>query len=83
MDELTKVAINFAAPASKKPGRGQNSMVSLTSGAGFKSPVASNPLKANPAKPTNYSIVHSEAPPAAQGTASAVSKAVPPPPVRT
>ena len=79
VDEMAKVAANFAAPPSKKTGMGNNVTVSSTSGAGIPTPS----LKSDPAKPTNYSIVNSVAPMAAQGTASAVSKAVPPPPVRT
>lgn len=85
IDELAKLAdSNAGAPPSQKTGLGQNVMVSSSSSSGFSTPSVANPMKAaDSPKPTNYSIVHSEAPMAAQGTASAVSKAVPPPPVRT
>jgi hypothetical protein len=85
VDELAKLAdSNAGAPPSMKTGLGENSMVSSSSSSGITTPTVNNPMKAaTPPKSTNYSIVHSEAPMAAQGTASAVSKAVPPPPVRT
>ena len=82
MDELTKISATFGsgpnmlAPFRMKSGMGGNIMAGAQSG-GIKQ--SKNPT----AKPTNYSIVHSEAPTAAQGITASSSKAVPPPPVRT
>jgi len=94
MDELSKIAAagpataakgNFAAPMGLKSGMGSNSMVTSSSSKGTVSSLPKmNPMKADAAaKPTNYSIVHSEAPSAAFGSTASTSKAVPPPPVRT
>lgn len=79
IDELSKIAgANVASPF--KMTAGHNVMTGLTT---TKSGLPKTPgLKAAPAKPTNYSIVHSEAPSAAYGSALS-SKSVPPPPVRT
>jgi hypothetical protein len=93
-DEMLKISAaspaaaaggNAAAPAGLKSGFGSNAMVSLSSGKStLSSTPKTNPAKGNvEAKPTNYSIVHSEAPSAAFGSTSSTSKAVPPPPVRT
>lgn len=76
IDELTKLSSNMAAPPSLKSGMGANAMVPSTPRVGIPK------QEKNPAaKPTNYSIVHSESPRAGQDTA--LSKAAPPPPVRT
>ena len=94
MDELQKISAltpagaaksNFAAPLGLKTGMGDNSVVSLSSSKGTTSLTPKmNPGKSDvAAKPTNYSIVHSEAPSAAFGSTASTSKAVPPPPVRT
>lgn len=77
MDELVKISSNMAAPPGMKSGMGSNSMVAQTPRVGITSQ-SRNPE----AKSTNYSIVHSEAPSAARGGA-VVTKATPPPPVRT
>jgi hypothetical protein len=77
VDELTKMSEgNYASPMST--GKGSNIMAQPAyqkSGLGESS---------NPAvKSTNYSIVHSNTPTAAETLAPAQTKAVPPPPVRT
>lgn len=77
VDELSKVAGgNFASPMST--GKGSNIVAQPAFGSsGIRQ--TSNPA----VKSTNYSIVHSEAPTAADSAAPASIKAVPPPPVRT
>jgi len=76
IDELSKISSNMAAPPSEKSGMGGNVMVPSTPRVGIPK------QEKNPAaKPTNYSIVHSESPGAGQNMAS--SKVAPPPPVRT
>jgi hypothetical protein len=77
VDELSKIAdSNFASPQST--GKGSNI---VTQPAYSKSGISQT---TNPAvKSTNYSIVHSGTPMAAENVASASTKAVPPPPVRT
>ena len=77
VDELTKMSAgNYTSPMST--GKGSNIVANPT----YKSSGISQ--TSNPAvKSTNYSIVHSESPTAAEIVAPANSKAVPPPPVRT
>jgi hypothetical protein len=77
VDELTKVSAgNYASPMST--GKGSNIVANPTN------PTSGIRQTSNPAvKSTNYSIVHSESPSAAETLAPAQTKAVPPPPVRT
>ena len=84
-DELAKIAgikpgsnvVNLAK--SVVGGKGGNVVAKPLPSSGIKAPTTT--LK--PAsKPTNYSMVHSNAPTAAYGAATG-TKAVPPPPVRT
>lgn len=77
MDEITKIAQNMAAPAGIKSGMGSNVMAAPTPSVGIP-PQSTNPAS----KPTNFSIVNSEVPSAAEGGAG-VTKSAPPPPVRT
>lgn len=87
MDELHKIAesvgpkSNVANPA--KPaigGMGSNAVAKPLPSPGFSAGGSmSNP---KPAKPTNYTMVHSNAPTAAFNAGAPV-KSVPPPPVRT
>lgn len=78
MDELSKIASNMAAPPEMKSGMGSNLMVSSKPSVGLP-----KPTKDPSAKPTNYSIVNTQSPGAAFGTASSSSKSTPPPAVRT
>jgi hypothetical protein len=78
-DELQKIASkgNFLGAS---PYKGTNVMASssLPRATGMPKPTGSA------AKPTNYSIVHNEAPTVAYGTDATVSKVdAPPPPVKT
>ena len=79
LDELQKIgAANVAAADAVY--KGQNiSAKPASSGTAIPKSTPKDPT----AKSTNYSIVHSQTPPAAYGTAASTSKAVPPPPVRT
>jgi hypothetical protein len=82
VDELARIkeaASNVAATSMYK---GMNVSAGLPA---LKSPGVPKPVTAKDptAKPTNYSIVNTEAPAAAPGMAAATSKATPPPPVRT
>lgn len=86
MDELQKIAAisNVASTMSGSLGRVQSAQNAIAK------PVFSKPnvqtmrfgSKDMTSKPTNYSIVNTEAPTAAYD-AAATSKSVPPPPVRT
>ena len=78
MDELSKIASNMAAPPQHKTGMGSNILVATKPRVGIP-----KPSKDPSAKPTNYSIVNTESPQAAFGTASMSSKSAPPPAVRT
>ena len=77
MDELHKIAGgNYASP--QATGKGSNIVAQPAyQSAGIRQ--TSNPA----VKSTNYSIVNTEAPTAAETVAPAATKAVPPPPVRT
>lgn len=84
-DELCKIAEgNVAAPVKTGIGDMGSNVVGkpLTSSGIGKSDTSVNFGKPKPLKPTNYSMVHSNAPMAAFD-AGAGSKMVPPPPVRT
>jgi hypothetical protein len=75
IDELSKMAEdNYMSMSST--GKGQNAAAGGTTGV----PKA---VTNTTVKPTNYSIVNTETPLAANNMAPANSKAVPPPPVRT
>ena len=79
MDEMSKIAVNFAAPA--KPlvgGNGANTVAKPLPTPGF----GPSSTMAKPAKTTNYSIVNSTAP-AAAGEPGGEMKSLEPPPVRT
>jgi len=78
MDELSKIATNMAAPPQQKSGMGSNITVASIPRVGLP-----KPTKDPSAKPTNYSIVNTQSPQAAFGTASISSKSAPPPAVRT
>ena len=80
MDELSKIAVNFAAP--NKPvvgGNGANIAARPLPSPGF----GPSSAIAKPAKATNYSIVNSTPPVASVQNAGGEMKAVEPPTVRT
>ena len=77
-DELSKIAAgNIAAGSAAWKGTNESAKAILPKSSGIPS------MKSVGAKPTNYSIVNTQAPTAAFGSASATSKALPPPAVRT
>jgi hypothetical protein len=85
VDELSKIGESAGSNVMAGPGPGgQNATASASSAPGLPKTSPSITSKSNvSAKPTNYSIVHNQAPTAAFGAASLSSKSVPPPPVRT
>ena len=77
-NELNKIAgANVMTPSSISQGS------NIMAPSAFQKPGLAKPTSNPAAKPTNYSIVNTQAPTAAETTAPASMKAVPPPPVRT
>ena len=80
-DEMSKIAESAKANVAESSLAWKGTNISAPS----LLPKSNTPpsLSSTKAKNTNYSIVNTQAPAAAFGSASATSKAVPPPPVRT
>jgi hypothetical protein len=77
-NELRKIAeSNVAESSASWKGTNVATQSLLPKSPGIK------PMSSIGAKPTNYSIVNTQSPTAAYGSAAATSKAAPPPPVRT
>lgn len=78
-DEFAKISMASNVVAPLRIGGPTNVAVGSTPKSTFK---PFNPKTVTGSKPTNYSIVHNQSPPAAYGSAGSTSKSLPPPPVK-